>query len=151
MSYWGDAARPSPVRMSDLRTGMRVRHKVSHRGWAATGTIVEDDHGLWLRWDPPGPGTVKVSPDGPVYPGDLTITGPVTMADLERAIGNPARSVPVRHTGWAATGKVFTDHGRLRLRWDPPGAGTLEVSPDGSVRPGDLEILGGPGEESSGG
>lgn len=147
MSEWGDAARPRPVRLDDLRSGVRVRHRVSHRGWDATGTIFEDDHGLWLRWDPPGSGAVAVGPEEPVYPGDLDIISgpagggasrrPLTMQDLKDG-------VPVRHTGWGnATGKILKEHGRTYVRFDRPRAGSHEVSPEGPVHPGELEILGG--------
>lgn len=62
---------------------------------------------------------------------------PVTVDDL-------SDGMRVRHTEWGATGRIRKSRSRTEIRFDPPGRVTLDVSPDGPVFPGDLEILEGP-------
>jgi hypothetical protein len=47
----------------------------------------------------------------------------------------------VLHAEWDVPGAIRKEGGRTLVRWDTTGA-SLEVSPQGPVRPADLVILG---------
>lgn len=65
----------------------------------------------------------------------MTAPRTVTMADL-------APGTRVRHVAWGETGTIRESGGVTEIRWDDV-FGDFGVSPEGPVRPGDLEILGG--------
>jgi hypothetical protein len=60
-------------------------------------------------------------------------TPPVTMADL-------TPGTRVRHPRWGETGTIRQADGVTEIRWDTC-FGEAEVSPEGPVLPGDLEIV----------
>jgi hypothetical protein len=70
------------------------------------------------------------------------IPRPLTMASL------PA-GTRVRHIAWGDTGTIRVSGSVTEIRWDEH-FGEIGVSPEGPVRPEDLEILGeGKGDGSS--
>lgn len=60
----------TPVTMDDLTPGTRVLH----RAWGETGMIRRFGDVTEIRWYGRF-GDIEVSPEGPVFPGDLEILG----------------------------------------------------------------------------